>query len=78
MTTIQAVYEKGVFRPIRQLVLSEGTRVEVRIPQSETPRDPKAVAAHLARIAASAPARSSSDTASADHDSFLYNESERP
>jgi predicted DNA-binding antitoxin AbrB/MazE fold protein len=31
-TTIEAVYEGGVFRPTRQIALTEGTRVEVSIP----------------------------------------------
>ena len=40
-TMVQAVYEGGVFRPTRKLKLMEGTHVDVVIPQTVVPRDPK-------------------------------------
>jgi predicted DNA-binding antitoxin AbrB/MazE fold protein len=39
--TIEAVYERGVFRPLGQIAVSEGTHVEVTIPTVTTPRDPR-------------------------------------
>ena len=71
-TTVPAVYEGGVFRPTRKLTLTEGTQVDVLIPHFATPRDPKAVAARLSRIAAAAPRRGHTESASQDHDQFLY------
>jgi len=70
--TVQAVYEGGVFRPTRKLTLTEGTRVDVLIPEAAPPRDPQAVAAALTRIAAKAPRRGKSESTSANHDQFLY------
>ena len=71
-TTIEAVYEGGVFRPTAKIVLAEGTHVAVVIPQAERPRDPKAVAAKLSQIAAKAPRRSQPESTSRDHDQILY------
>ena len=71
-TTIQAVYEGGVFRPIRQIALVEGTHVEVLIPAVAMPRDPKAVAARLAKVADKAPRSDRPESTSRDHDLFLY------
>jgi predicted DNA-binding antitoxin AbrB/MazE fold protein len=71
-TTIQAVYEGGVFRPVRQIVLREGTHVEVLVPAAESPLDPKAVASRLAEIAAKNCRSGQPDSASEDHDHFLY------
>lgn len=71
-TTIPAIYEGGVFRPIRKLSLTEGTRVDVLVPQPSSPRNPKAVAAALSRIAAGAPRHGRSESTSTNHDQFLY------
>jgi predicted DNA-binding antitoxin AbrB/MazE fold protein len=71
-TTVPAVYEGGVFRPTRKLMLSEGTHVDVVIPEAAVPRDAKAVAAKLASIAAKAARHGKSDSASRDHDRILY------
>lgn len=70
-TTIQAVYEGGIFRPTQQVALREGTHVEVLIPAVASPRDPKAVAARLARIADKADRSGRPEFASRDHDQFL-------
>ena len=40
--TIPAKYEKGVFRPLEEVELSEGTRVEVYVP-GDRPQRPKSV-----------------------------------
>jgi predicted DNA-binding antitoxin AbrB/MazE fold protein len=71
-TTIEAVYEGGVFRPIRQIALKDGTHVEVRIPAVSPPRDPKAVAARIAQIADKAGRSGSPESTSRDHDRILY------
>jgi predicted DNA-binding antitoxin AbrB/MazE fold protein len=34
---IEAVYEKGVFRPLQPLDLEEGQRVQVTLPQTSLP-----------------------------------------
>ncbi|MBN1394947.1 MAG: antitoxin family protein [Pirellulales bacterium] len=73
-TTIEAVYEGGVFRPTRQVSLTEGTHVEVIVPTDLPARDPKAVASRLARIADKAVRGGQTDSASRDHDKFLYGE----
>jgi len=39
MNTIEAIYEKGVFRPIQDVNLEEGDVVEITI-RSETEKDP--------------------------------------
>jgi hypothetical protein len=36
--TIAAKYENGVFKPLEDVRLSEGTRVEVHIPKEAAPR----------------------------------------
>ncbi|MFI5380870.1 MAG: antitoxin family protein [Tepidisphaerales bacterium] len=77
-TTIEAVYEGGVFRPTRKLALLEGTHVEVFIPQAAQPRDPKAVAAKLSQIAAKAQRRGQNETTSRDHDQILYGGKQQP
>ena len=77
-TTIQAVYEGGVFRPIRQVALTEGTQVEVLIPAAAAPRDPKAVAARLAHIAEKARRSGRPESTSRDHDQFLYGGKPQP
>jgi len=76
--TVQAVYEGGVFRPTRKLSLTEGTQVDVLIPQAHAPRDPHAVAAALTRIAAQAPRRGRTESTSANHDQFLYGRKQQP
>jgi predicted DNA-binding antitoxin AbrB/MazE fold protein len=77
-TTIQAVYEGGVFRPIRQIALTEGTHVEVLIPAVASSRDPKAVAARLAQIADKADRSGQPESASRDHGQFLYGGKTQP
>jgi predicted DNA-binding antitoxin AbrB/MazE fold protein len=73
-TTVEAVYEGGVFRPTRQVALTEGTHVEVLIPAS---RDPKAVAARLSDIASKDTRTGQPETTSRDHDQYLYGEKSR-
>lgn len=49
-TTIEAVYENGVLRPLTPLVLSEGQRVQVSVASEDVTRGERA-AAILAEIA---------------------------
>jgi predicted DNA-binding antitoxin AbrB/MazE fold protein len=71
-TTIDAVYEGGVFRPTRQIALTEGTHVEVLIPAVVPPHDPRAAAARLAQIADKAFRSGRPESTSRDHDQHLY------
>ncbi len=71
-TSIEAVYEGGVFRPTQRIALTEGTHVEVLVPLTASARDPKAVAAKLAQIAAKTPLADQPETSSLDHDQVLY------
>jgi len=41
--TIAAKYEDGVFRPLEDVKLTEGTGVEVHVPEEAAPKRPKAV-----------------------------------
>jgi predicted DNA-binding antitoxin AbrB/MazE fold protein len=41
--TIPAMYENGVFKPLEDVKLTEGTRVEVHVPAEDAPRRPKSV-----------------------------------
>lgn len=77
-TTIEAVYEGGVFRPMQQIALTDGTHVEVLIPAVARPRDPKAVAARLSQIAAKASRSGRPESTSRDHDRYLYGERPQP
>ena len=41
--TIAAKYEDGVFKPLEDVKLTEGTRVEVQVPAEAAPSRPKSV-----------------------------------
>jgi hypothetical protein len=41
--TIPATYENGVFKPLEDVQLTEGTRVEVHVPAEGAPKKPKSV-----------------------------------
>ena len=49
-TTVEAIYENGVLRPVQAIPVAEGSRVEV-IVIDPTNRAPKQVAERMARIA---------------------------
>ncbi len=40
---ILATYENGVFKPLEDVKLTEGTRVEVHVPAEDAPKRPKSV-----------------------------------
>lgn len=77
-TTIEAVYEGGVFRPVRQIALTEGTHVDVLITGPAPRRDPKAVATRLSQIAAKASRGGQTESTSTDHDQYLYGGKHQP
>jgi len=41
--TIPAKYENGVFKPLEDVKLTEGTKVEVHVPEESAPKRPKSV-----------------------------------
>ncbi len=41
--TIRATYEYGVFKPLEDVQLTEGTTVEVHVPAEDAPQQPKSV-----------------------------------
>jgi predicted DNA-binding antitoxin AbrB/MazE fold protein len=49
MTQIDAVYERGVFRPVEPIVLPEQTRVTVAVPDTVVGTRPPTVAEVLSR-----------------------------
>ncbi|MCE5269224.1 MAG: antitoxin family protein [Planctomycetaceae bacterium] len=71
-TSIEAVYDGGVFRPTRQVALADGTHVEVLVPTANANRDPRTVAARLAEVAARADRKGEVESTSRDHDRYLY------
>lgn len=46
--TIPAKYENGVFKPLEDVKLTEGARVEVHIPDEQPRRRPKSVREYAA------------------------------
>jgi predicted DNA-binding antitoxin AbrB/MazE fold protein len=76
--SIPAIFEKGVFRPMSKVALTDGTRVQILIPEAEIKHEPRDVAAKLARIAASAKANGQADTTSQDVDAVLYDRKSHP
>jgi len=76
-TTIEAVYENGVLRPLTPLSLSEGQRVQVFVAPEE-PAQPQDAALILQKIA-SLPVEAPGDPfTSRDHDRVLYGSSQQP
>ena len=41
--TIAAKYEDGVFKPLEDVNLTEGTRVEVHVPAETAPKRPRSI-----------------------------------
>jgi len=74
MTTIEAVYEGGVLRPVDPIDLDEGARVRLLLVRERRPGQ-KSPAEIMAEIAA-LPREGSDEieTASRDHDRYLYGE----
>ena len=72
-STVQAVYEQGVFRPLTPLALPEGQQVEVIIVSGPRAGGQTAVV-QLAEIAALPVEGSGGPFTSRDHDRVLYGE----
>ncbi len=70
-TTIQAVFENGVFRPLAPLSLPEGQQVQVVIAVEGTTA-PENAASILAEIAAMPVEGEGDPFTSRDHDKILY------
>ncbi len=76
--TIDAVYESGVFRPLRPMELPEGEQVKLTINSdllAEMERnapDPRRAAEIMAEIAAMPVETGGQDFAGTDHDKILY------
>ena len=72
---IEAIYEKGVFKPIVPLSLSEGTRVEITLQEmpSETRRTPFQILSEIANLPLEVERQ---ETAGREHDHFLYGATE--
>lgn len=81
-TTINAIYEGGVLRPLTPLNLTDGERVEVTLsappslpPDVALPRQyPRTPFEILSEIAAMSSDTGVPDTSSVDHDKVLYGE----
>jgi len=76
--TVDAIYEQGRLRPIEPIALEEGTEVRLIVMPKTSPANGTAgqnAAAILATIAAIPRASGrQEETASRDHDRFLYGE----
>lgn len=69
---IEAVYEKGIIRPLAPLELPEGARLDVIVITHEQPKTNSNAAQILAEIAAQPLEGSSDGFAGREHDSILY------
>jgi predicted DNA-binding antitoxin AbrB/MazE fold protein len=70
--TIEAIFEKGVFRPTQILHIVEGTRVEVLVPSKDLQSDAQHQAHVLDEIAALPMEGPDDGFSGADHDKVLY------
>ncbi len=80
--TIDAVYEAGVFRPLEQMDLTEGRHVKITVdaeaasvseePSDESDAETQVRLKIVQAITALAVSHGRVETASRDHDTFLY------
>lgn len=68
---IEAIYEKGVLKPVVPLALVEGARVELTLQQAEPPTKPTPYEI-LSAIASLPLEVDRVETAGLEHDKFLY------
>jgi predicted DNA-binding antitoxin AbrB/MazE fold protein len=73
-TSVEAIYENGVFRPVQRVDLAEGTRVEVIVIARESPPRKRTPAEIAAEIAAMDVESDSEGFSGRDHDQILYGE----
>ncbi len=76
-TTIEAVYEAGVLRPLSPLELEEGERVAVtiassRLPEPPTPKPGTRTPAEILAEIAAMPMELGPEFNGTDHDKILY------
>jgi predicted DNA-binding antitoxin AbrB/MazE fold protein len=71
-TTIEAIYEHGVFRPTEPVGIADGVRVQIVVVSSEDPGEVSSPASILAEIAALPLESQDDETTARDHDRFLY------
>lgn len=77
-TTVQAIYEDGVLKPLEPLSIDDGTLVEVTVTSSGEPSPGRRAYQMIAAIAA-LPLEVEGDEASGrDHDTILYAERDAP
>jgi len=69
--TIRAVYQNGIFRPLKPLKIKEGTEVEVTVTKLRSVPSPEEVAESLLRIA-DMPLENGKPFDGRDHDKILY------
>jgi predicted DNA-binding antitoxin AbrB/MazE fold protein len=76
-TTVEAIYENGVLRPLTPLSLPEGQRVHVLVAPEEVaePQDPALLLADIASLPVEG---SGSSFTSRDHDQVLYGALNQP
>lgn len=73
---IEAVYERGIIRPVNPLELTEGSRIDIIFITREEPGPPGNAASILAEIAALPPEGAADGFSGREHDSVLYPEPE--
>jgi predicted DNA-binding antitoxin AbrB/MazE fold protein len=69
---IEAIYERGIIRPLQPLELPEGARLDLIVITHEEPKANGNAAEILAEIAALPLEGSSDDFDGREHDSILY------
>ena len=69
---IEAIYERGIIRPLQPLELPEGARLDLIVITHEQPTTNGTAAEILAEIAALPLEGSTDDFAGREHDSILY------
>lgn len=69
---IEAVYERGVIRPLQPLELPEGARLDLIVITNEEDKDNGNAAKILAEIAALPLESSNDDFSGREHDTILY------
>ncbi len=69
--TIKAVYQNGVFRPLKPIVIQEGTEVEVTLTKPRQRPTPEEVKHSFLRIA-DMPLEEGESFSGRDHDKILY------
>jgi predicted DNA-binding antitoxin AbrB/MazE fold protein len=73
-TSVEAIYENGVFRPLQHVDLAEGARVEVIVITRESPPRKRTPAEIVAEIAAMDVESDPEGFSGRDHDKILYGE----